>query len=53
MEWYGDGTGVELVFEPDGEIIVLVDKDGAVHAESAHGLRDSFLAEAIRYFRRD
>jgi hypothetical protein len=51
LEWFHQGVGVELQFDPDGDLVVLVDNDGVVESEVVTGLRDPFLLNALSLIR--
>ena len=53
LEWFRRGTGVEILFDADGEIFVLVDREGVVESELAGGLRDPFLLQTLPLIRHD
>ena len=45
FEWFRHGTDVELLFDADGDTVVLVDNDGVVQSEMANGLPRSLPVE--------
>jgi hypothetical protein len=52
LEWYLHGVGVEMLFDNEGDLVVLIDRNGAIESELARGLRDPFLLNALQYIRR-
>jgi hypothetical protein len=51
LEWFHRGVGVELEFDPDGDLVVLIDHDGEIESSVAVDLTDAFLLAALRFVR--
>ena len=49
LEWGGDDDGVEIEFEPDGSISVLVDVNGELDEHRVTGTVDPTLADALNW----
>lgn len=53
LEWFRDNRGVELEFDREGELVVLIDQNGEVTSEVVRDLNDVALLTALRLIRRD
>lgn len=53
LEWFSNSIGVELEFNPDGELTVLIDRDGDVEAHEVQDFNDPALLAALAFIRHD
>jgi hypothetical protein len=53
LTWFRAGIGVEVEFDPDGDILVLIERGDDVTSHVVEGLTDDALKAVLDHVRRD